>query len=116
MSLEKSQWISNDDRSERTQLFLDEPDTPMRATRRLEPDFTPNQFVQFGPTARDADAAQVTVPYLDGTFVEGNPSLLSGIGLYYKGQPHIGGFIAPYLIAFDFASLIEPLIVSRDSQ
>lgn len=107
--LDDSQWISNDDRIERTELFLDETDAPIRATKRLEPNFTPNQFVRFGPTGREADAAQVTVPFLDATFVEGNPSLLAGIGLYYKGQPNVGGFIAPFLIAFDFGSLIEPI-------
>lgn len=111
-NLEKSLWISNDENVERTEIFLDDPDIPIRATKPLEPNFQPHQFVKFGPTDRDADAAQVTVPFLDGTFVEGNPALLSGVGLYYKGQPHFGGFIAPYLIAFDFGSLIEPMVMT----
>lgn len=95
----------------RTELLLDEPDSPIRAVKPLQPDWTPNQFIKFGPTDRTKDAAQLTVPFLDETFVEGNPTLLSGIGLYYKGQQdrHFGGFIAPYLVAFDFGSLINPI-------
>lgn len=110
--MDKSLWISNDDSAERTEIVLNEPDIPIRAPKPFEPDFTANRFIKFGPTARDADAAQITIPFLDGTFVEGNPSLLSGIGLFYKGQPQYGGFIAPYLVAFDFGSLIEPMAVS----
>lgn len=107
-NLDKSVWI-NSEIKKHTELLLDEPDLPIRAIKPLEPDWTPNQFIKFGPTDRVKDAAQVTVPFLDGTFVEGNPTLLQGIGLYYKSQPHYGGFIAPYLIAFDFGSLINPL-------
>lgn len=107
-NLDKSIWINNDG-TKHTELLLNEPDLPIRATKPSEPDWTPNQFIKFGPTDRVKDAAQVTVPFFDGTFVEGNPTLLSGIGLHWKGQPHFGGFIAPYLIAFDFGSLINPL-------
>lgn len=99
----------NNDVQHRTELMLDEPDLPIRATRPLEPNWTPNQFIKFRPTDRVKDAAQETVPYLDGTFVEGKTTLIRGFGLYYKGQPHFGGFIAPYLIAFDFGSLISPM-------
>lgn len=106
-NLDKSIWIHNGVKEHR-EILLDEPDHPLRVTR-LEPDWTPNQFIKFGPTDVNKDAAQVTVPFLDGTFVEANPTLLSGIGLYYKGQPHFGGAIAPYLIAFDFGSLINQI-------
>lgn len=104
----KSIWISSEAKP-RYELLLDEPDVPFRAIRPTVPDWAPNQYIKFGPTDRFKDAAQVTVPFLDGTFVEGNPSLLSGVGLYYKAQPHFGGFIAPYLVAFDFGSLINPI-------
>lgn len=107
-SLDKSIWMSNDVK-QHNELLLNEPDQPIRAYQPLDPNWTPNQFVKFGPTDRTKDAGQVTVPFLDGTFVEGNPVLLSGIGLYYKGQPNFGGFIAPYLIAFDFGSLIQQI-------
>lgn len=106
--LEKSVWLSSDVK-QRKELLLNESDIPIRAQQPLEPNWTPNQFIKFGPTDRTKDAAQLTVPYLDGTFVEGNPTLLTGVGLYYKGQPHFGGFIAPYLITFDFGSLIQQI-------
>lgn len=106
--MEKSVWLSSIE-VPHGELQLDEPDLPTRASTPLQPDWTPNQYVRFTPTDRIKDAAQSTVPFLDGTFIEGNPSLLSGVGLFYKGQPHFGGFIAPYLVAFDFGSLIDPL-------
>lgn len=99
----------NNEGKQYTELLLDDPDLPTRAIKPTEPNWTPNQFIKFGPSDRIRDAAQVTVPFLDGTFVEGNPTLLSGAGLFYKGQPHFGGFISPYLIAFDFGSLINPI-------
>lgn len=101
-------WISSRD-GIRTELILKNPDVPTRATQPLEPNWTEKQFIKFGPTDRVKDAAQTTVPFFDGTFVEGNPTLLSGIGLYYKSQPGFGGFIAPYLNAFDFGSLINTI-------
>ncbi|XP_031621010.1 uncharacterized protein LOC116339329 [Contarinia nasturtii] len=107
-NLDKSIWIHNDVKLHR-EILLDEPDHPIRGTRPLEPDWTPNQFIKFQPSDIGKDAAQVTVPFLDGTFVEGISTLLTGIGLYYKGQPHFGGAIAPYLVAFDFGSLINPI-------
>lgn len=107
-NLDKSIWMSSEEKP-RNEILLDQPDLPTRAIKPLEPDWTQNQFIKFGPSDRDKDAGQVTIPFLDGTFVEGNPTLLSGVGLYYKGQPHFGGFIAPYLLAFDFGSLINPI-------
>lgn len=106
--IDKSIWINNEVK-QHTELLLDEPDLPIRVTKPMEPDWRPNQFIKFGPSDRVKDAAQTTVPFLDGTFVEGNPTLLTGIGLYFKSQSHFGGFIAPYLIAFDFGSLINPI-------
>lgn len=112
-NLDKSIWISNEEQSMRTELLLDEPDSPIRSgigsNKPLEPNWTRNQYIKFGPTDRIKDAAQLTVPFLDGTFVEGNPTILSGIGIYYKGRPGSGGFIAPYLVGFDFGSLINPI-------
>lgn len=107
-NIDKSVWLSSID-MHHNELQFDEPDIPTRASAPLEPDWTPNQYVKFQPSDRVKDAAQSTIPFLDGTFVEGNPSLLSGFGLFYKGQPHFGGFISPYLIAFDFGSLINPI-------
>lgn len=108
-NIDKSVWLSGDVDTLHNELQVDEPDLPTRANTPLQPDWTPNQYVKFQPTDRVKDGAQSTIPFLDGTFVEGNPSLVSGVGLFYKGQPHNGGFIAPYLIAFDYGSLISPI-------
>lgn len=108
-NIDKSVWLSSSSASH-NELQFDEPDVPTRASGPLQPDWTPNQYVKFQPTDRVKDAAQSTIPFMDGTFVEGNPSLLSGIGLYFKSvNPHFAGFIAPYLVAFDFGSLINPI-------
>lgn len=102
-------WLSSDDNHKKEEIVPEYADIPIRGTQALEPNWMTNQFIKFGPTDRVKDAAQHTVPYLDGTFVEGNPSLLAGVGLYYKSQATFGGFIAPYLNAFDFGSLINTL-------
>lgn len=108
-NIDKSVWLSPIE-TVHHELQFDLPDLPTRASAPLQPDWTPNQYIQFQPTDRVKDAAQSTIPFLDGTFVEGNPSLLSGIGLYFKSANlHFGGFIAPYLVAFDFGSLINPV-------
>lgn len=108
-NIDKSVWLSSPD-TVHHELQFDEPDLPTRATTPLEPDWTPNQYVKFQPTDRVKDAAQTTIPFLDGTFVEGNPSLLSGFGLFYKGpMDRRNNWIAPYLVAFDFGQLIGTL-------
>lgn len=109
-NVDKSVWLSSID-TLHNELQFDEPDVPTRANTPLEPDWTANKYVRFQPTDRVKDAAQTTIPFLDGTFVEGNPSLLSGVGLFWKGQPQSGGYISPYLVAFDFGSLINPIEV-----
>lgn len=106
--LDKSVWLSTADKK-RTKLVLQRPDVPILSPLRSEPDWTPNQYVEFGPSDRDKDAGQVTVPFIDGITVEAKPTILSGAGLYYKGQPGYGGFIAPLLITYDYESLIIPL-------
>lgn len=68
-----------------------------------------NQYIEFGPSDRLKDAGQVTVPFIDGSAVEAKPTILSGAGLFYKEQTGYGGFISPYLIVYDYASLIKPL-------
>lgn len=108
--MEESVWLSSDD-TEHSKLELIKPDIPTRTTTALEPDWTPNYFVEFGPTDKEKDGAQTTVPFIDGTLIEGKPTILSGAGLFFKGQPGSGGFIAPYLINFDYSSQIKPLEV-----
>lgn len=109
-NLADSSWISNPTK-EKSRLVIDQPDVPIKSPKLSVPNWTINQYVEFGPTDRVKDAAQITVPFLDALLVEGRPSPLSGVGLYYKGQPGYGGFIAPVLIVYDS----EPHIFNIDS-
>lgn len=106
--LEQSIWLSSSDK-QRTKLEIIRPDVPTRALIRSEPNWTENRFIEFGPTDRVKDAAQVTVPFIDGMAVEAKPTILSGVGLFYKEQTGYGGFISPLLVVYDYASLIKSL-------
>lgn len=107
----RSEWIS--DKIERTVLLLDtpEPSYPIHLNdyncKRSIPHFTPNQFVKFRPSDPDKDAGQTTVPFIDTQLVRPmHLTLLSGVGIYYKGRPGFGGFIAPKLIVYDMSSYL----------
>lgn len=106
--LEQSIWLSSSDK-QRTKLEIIRPDVPTQALIRSEPNWTENRFIEFGPSDRVKDAAQVTVPFIDGNAVEAKPTILSGAGLFYKEQTGYGGFISPHLVVYDYASLIKPL-------
>lgn len=71
------------------------------------PNFTPNKFVKFRPSDSDKDAGQTTVPFIDTQLVRPMYlTLLSGVGIYYKGSPGFGGFIGPKLIVYDMSSYL----------
>lgn len=97
-----SLWISN--RNEhKTELVLERPDIPTRALSKSVPALKENQFVRFQPSDKVADAAQSTVPFLDIQKVEPhNPVPIAGLGLYYKGQPLFGGYVAPKLVTYNY--------------
>lgn len=103
----RSEWISNS-APVRIPILLESPDKSDRSPSKSIPDITPNRYVDFQPTDIGKDAAQSTVPFIDTELVEPtHPSILSGVGLYYKGQPGFGGFIAPKIITYDFAPHIK---------
>ncbi|XP_059609555.1 uncharacterized protein LOC132256957 isoform X2 [Phlebotomus argentipes] len=103
-------WISNDNTevghgaNKRTQIFLRNPNIPTRSKARSQLDSKPNQFIEFTNTDMDADAAQTTVPFLDAQDVVSSPPVpLSGIGIYHKGLPLFGGYVAPKIIVYNMA-------------
>lgn len=103
----RSEWISSPIK-ERTQIYLNNPDKSDRSLSKSIPDITQNSYIDFQPTDIWKDAAQTTVPYIDIELVEPtHPSILSGAGLFYKGQPEYGGFIAPKIVTYDFAPHIK---------
>lgn len=105
--IHRSEWISNS-APVRTPILLQHPDKSDRSPLKSMPDTTLNRYVDFQPTDIQKDAAQTTVPYIDTELVEPtHPTILSGIGLYYKGQTGYGGFIAPQIITYDFTRHIK---------
>lgn len=103
----RSEWIASTI-TNRAPILLTEPDKSDRSLSKSIPDITPNSYVDFQPTDIGKDAAQTTVPFIDIELVEPtHPTILSGAGLYYKGQPGFGGFIAPKIVTYDFAPHIK---------
>lgn len=51
------------------------------------------------------------MPFIDAqSVVAQTPVPLNGAGIYHKGQPGYGGFIAPKIITFDYTPyLIRPI-------
>lgn len=108
--LDDNEWISKG-YVDRTNLQLDRPEPnryyDMYGAYMSIPDFTPNKFIKFRPSDADKDAGQTTVPFIDTQLVRPkNLTPLSGIGIYYKGKPGLGGFIAPSIIVYDMSSHI----------
>lgn len=95
-------WVTNDNK-DKTELQLERPDVPIRALSKSVPDLRANQFVRFQPTDRVADVAQSTVPFVDIQKVEPHhPVPLAGLGLYHKGQPLFGGYVAPKVVTYNY--------------
>ncbi|KAF5282500.1 hypothetical protein FQR65_LT14270 [Abscondita terminalis] len=87
----------------RTQLHLRFPDVPTRLPISSKPDSKSDQYVEMTHTDFDRDAAQTTVPFFDAQPVAPSvPVPLAGAGIYHKGGPNSGGFIAPKVITYDF--------------
>ncbi|XP_039753443.1 uncharacterized protein LOC120628861 [Pararge aegeria] len=107
LSPQNSQWIYDTEDSEfpRSQLKLIKPDIPTRSATPLPVDSKHDQYVEFTHSDFEADAAQSTVPFID--IQPLNPSkgspLLSGAGLYHRGAPYSGGFIAAKLVTYDYS-------------
>ncbi|KAL9695482.1 hypothetical protein quinque_014767 [Culex quinquefasciatus] len=110
----KNIWIGNDntERSvdKRTELKLDRPHVPLLSPSKSIPDSASNQFIQFRASDRDMDAAQTTVPFFDTQPVAPvRPVPLSGAGLFHKGRPKFGGFVASKVMTYDFLPhIVDP--------
>lgn len=103
----RSEWITNLSEN-RTPITLENPDLPNKSHTKSIPTFEINKYIDFQPTDMDKDAAQTTIPFIDDQIVEPRkPTILSGVGLYYKGQPGFGGFIAPRIFTYDMGPYIR---------
>lgn len=101
------EWISTPN-GQREVIFLENVDVPENNADFSQPKWQNGFLVEFQPTGIAEDLAQTTVPYVDIQSVEpDHPAPLAGIGIYYKGNDGYGGFIAPYLITYDYFDHIE---------
>lgn len=107
INTENSNWYTSTKRT-RTEILLDQPDISTNSREKSIPFALPDRYIKFQPTDRYKDIAQTAVPFIDAQLVEShNPSLISGVGLYYKGRQGYGGFIAPKLLNYNFAPHIK---------
>ncbi|XP_030567504.1 uncharacterized protein LOC115767384 isoform X1 [Drosophila novamexicana] len=107
-----SVWQSNDNTDvsgeRRQKLILYNADVPTRTVVTSLPLSKHNQYIDFVNSGMDKDAAQSTVPFLDIQDVVSQPPVpLAGIGIYYKGRPGYGGFLAPKIITYDFTPHVQ---------
>lgn len=106
LNLARSVWLNNLSDKVRTKVDLTGADLPTRSTNIQERYDYVDKFIEFGPSDIKKDLAQVTVPFVETVFLEASePRPLQGAGLYYKGEPGYGGFIAIKLIGYDTGSL-----------
>lgn len=101
-------YVSNN--KNRTEIILESPDVPINTPEKSIPNVFPDRFIKFRPSDRFKDISQTAVPFIDSQLVEShNPTPLSGVGLYYKGWPGYGGFIAPKILNYNLGPhIVEP--------
>lgn len=101
-----SQWLSNPNGGQ-TLIDVSKADVSTKTVWLSQRNTTANAFIRFGPANDRLDLAQHTIPFLDTQKVQPHvPTLLAGIGLHYKGQPGYGGFVAPFVVVYDFTPYI----------
>ncbi|XP_058830636.1 uncharacterized protein LOC131689510 isoform X1 [Topomyia yanbarensis] len=120
MDPDKSIWIGSDktehSEDKRTELKLDRPHVPLLTPAKSIPDSISNQFIRFRESDRGMDAAQTTVPFFDAQpVVPTKPVPLAGAGLFHKGRPKFGGFVAPKVLTYDFGPHVQAPIEQVDA-
>lgn len=100
------EWISTANK-QRNDINLDDSDLPEKSSSFSQPTWEQNKYVEFQSTGRTKDVSQTTIPYIDTQLVEPfHAAPLAGIGIHYKGNDGFGGYIAPYLITYDYLAHI----------
>uniref|UniRef100_A0A1B6C7S2 Uncharacterized protein n=1 Tax=Clastoptera arizonana TaxID=38151 RepID=A0A1B6C7S2_9HEMI len=103
----KSMWISNDNtdgnlENPRTEIKINSADNPIHSLTSSTMESKHDQYLLFTHSDIDLDVAQTTIPFIDAqTVAPQPPTLLSGIGLYYKRKQWFGGFIGPKVFTYD---------------
>lgn len=96
------EWIASKPDIRRVHINLDNSDIPERAKSTSKPMWEQNLFVEFQSTDASKNTFQRTIPYIDTQKVQPRRAPLVGIGLYYKNSDGFGGFIAPYVVPYDY--------------
>lgn len=97
------------------EMKLHEPDIPIKT--ETSPKITTNKFIQFTHSDDKKDAAQTTVPFFDAQEVVSSiPTPLSGIGIFHKGKRGYGGFIAPRIFTYNFATFLKPIFQNETNK
>ena len=100
INVDRANWLGNDntpaaEQKPRTKLSLVSPDVPTRSQSTSLPDSTSDQYIEFQASSIEKDLSQTTVPFLDSTPIFPQPpTWLTGVGVYHKGKPGYGGYIA----------------------
>uniref|UniRef100_A0A6P4EN85 Uncharacterized protein LOC108043768 n=1 Tax=Drosophila rhopaloa TaxID=1041015 RepID=A0A6P4EN85_DRORH len=106
----KSYWLGNDNshfEGIRKKMILKESDLPTASDLPSLPLSKDNQFLEFVSSSQLKDASQNTLPFVDVQEVVPHPAVpLAGLGIYYKGRPGYGGFLAPKVVTFDLTKVV----------
>lgn len=114
--LEYTEWLPKSfEKGE--EIVLESPGNPILSSENADlPNTGEHRFFQFGPTDVYKDASQLTVPFIDTSLVEPeNPVVLSGVGLFHRGQPGSGGFLAPKLLVYGF-QVLDPFEEQQEQE
>ncbi|XP_044249063.2 uncharacterized protein [Drosophila takahashii] len=107
--LTKSYWLGNE-KNQRNKFILKESDLSTASELPSLPLSKDNQYLEFVSSSQLKDAAQSTLPFVDVQEVVPHPAVpLAGLGIYYKGRPGYGGFLAPKVLTYDLSKgLLDP--------
>lgn len=112
INVDRANWMSNDntpaaEHKPRRKLSLESPDIPTRSSKSL-PDSVSDQYIEFQASSLEKDLSQTTVPYLDSSAIFPQPpTWLSGVGVYHKGSPGYGGYIAFRIATFNMTNYVN---------
>ena len=107
--LNTSRWMSNVANTSvmRTKVILDEPDQPILSPEPSLPSSMTNQYISIQMSSIKKDAAQTPVPFFDAQEVieSTDITLIRGLGIFHKGRPGWGGFLAFRIVSMPDADI-----------
>ncbi|XP_022233409.2 uncharacterized protein LOC111081610 [Drosophila obscura] len=110
-----SVWLDNSNtettgEKPREELVLKVADVPTASEQSSMPLSKSNQFIKFFSSSKLKDVSQNTVPFIDVQEVVPHPAVpLAGLGIYHKGRPGFGGFLAPKVVTYDYSQYLKEI-------